>query len=776
VHAILRDKEGNYIGPSINTNWHIFDTTAATVKNGNTLLGEGILEKITNSDTTGFSAEDVTFNLQDTSTLIILPYHYIDLKIYVKNPYDSSITSLKMNTNQDTTLYVQGKKSDDRTWEDVNADWFVSQAIKTKLPPPKKENSWFVSPTDSGRGIVYAKLDSLADTLVTIIDVGYATKITIDFITEPDKRIAGGPIEALISVTNDDNMLIPGTWPSKTTFSDLLPNIRTMKNIFTGVTMIPGIIHNKDTTAIKDFKNLIFDDGKATVYFLLYFVPPINILHDIEVECNDSITNNIALSDNKTTILHPGPLAKITIDPGDTLIFREGDSKRFSTTGVDLYNNFRGLVSCDWSLENTLPQKTVKNKSHFLYDPDFDQKAEGYLTAKAVENNTITDRVYIIFDASKAKIISALTQDITGNGYLDAIKIIFNKEVFIPGNSQLGSTSVLYNYQGEKIEFKITGIVPVNKTKNREYLLKFKENKKINAPQTDWLTRLNLDIPDRDVARVLDYKCEDGAGPVIWKVEKLVSDIHDRTKDIVSVTISENFNNMDGSEFLSKGPIPKEVFNVWHVSANDTMEIKNAFDNIRSLTRNDNNIKFTMDNGFNLTAQHYLNLNHIKGYVSDQALNLPNENNQKVPVVIKGNLGIITVGPNPIIPTRHIHNILKREPLRYFDPNIVYNWVKTNGGVMISVNIEGIKEADIFVMVFDGIGNLVYNKHGHVVIEEIFKGNISRDGIIPLCFYWDGINDKDMKTAPGVYRMLIRLKAPLEKKSQEARITVAVGR
>ncbi|MGD9201082.1 MAG: fibro-slime domain-containing protein, partial [Chitinispirillia bacterium] len=50
VHAILRDKEGNYIGPSINTNWHIFDTTAATVKNGNTLLGEGILEKITNSD------------------------------------------------------------------------------------------------------------------------------------------------------------------------------------------------------------------------------------------------------------------------------------------------------------------------------------------------------------------------------------------------------------------------------------------------------------------------------------------------------------------------------------------------------------------------------------------------------------------------------------------------------------------------------------------------------------------------------------------------------
>lgn len=754
VHAILRDKEGNYIGPSTNTEWTSFDLTVASISNGNTLEGEGIITKQKEDDTTDFSAKDLDHNLIDTSTVIIIPFHYVDLKIYVKNPIDVTITSLHMNTNQDTTLYVRGKRSDNGVWEDVNADWHASPSIKTTVPPPPKKNSWYVSPTDSGRGIIYATLNNLADTLETIIEVGPATKISIDFQTEPLQRIAGEPIEALISVRNDDNMLIPGTWPTSTVFNELLSNVKTMKNIFTGEIMVPSVIIDSDTIPLGTTDVLTYIDGQATVFILLYYVPTNNELHDIQVISNDAITNYIPLSDHEKTVLYPGPVARIDIDPEDTLVYNQGDSQLYKTTGVDLYGNYLGLINCDWHLDPQLPPKSISNSSQFYYSPVITDGAEGFLHAQATQNNSVTDSVYLILIAPQITITSAKTQDLSGNGYLDALKLTLAKSVSIPDNTPLGNSSVKAEYNGQTIDYTITGIKKVDGANEKEYFLTFDEEE-TDDPQTDWLPLLDFDIDHPKVAKVFDYKCQDGAGPVIWRVYKTVRDVSDPTKDSVTVTLSEEFMNVDGSNFLSKGPIPEEVLHAYEIdNPNKPDTIKDMFSDIDVLDKKDKNITFFMTNRKVLSENHWLNLKNIGGFIADLKKNIPNDNNQKVRVIVNGNIGPIIIGPNPFTPTLHNHWVIKDKPLTpTLNIKEIINLIQNHGGIMISIQLSGIKEAKIYMQVYDAIGNLVHSKASE---DDVITPEMEEiEGTLTLYFHWDGINERDMKVAPGIYKIKI---------------------
>jgi hypothetical protein len=107
--------------------------TAVSVRNGNTNLGEGVIERKVKEKKVKVFAVDES-GLRDTVDVDLLAYHYTRLRIVVGN--DTSADFLTMNTNQDTTLRAQGLRSTDGVWEDVSARWGNSYNLKITPPAP----------------------------------------------------------------------------------------------------------------------------------------------------------------------------------------------------------------------------------------------------------------------------------------------------------------------------------------------------------------------------------------------------------------------------------------------------------------------------------------------------------------------------------------------------------------------------------------------------------------------------------------------------------------
>ncbi len=788
--AALRDKFGNFCKHSTDTDWDTDDPLIATVTNGNTANGEGVITRQTNDGITIITATDNDYTLSDDVVVKIVPYYYIDIKIYVKNPTDSTITSLNINTNQDTTLYVRGQKSSDSTWEDIRADWHASTAIKTTVPPPANEYSWYVSPTDSGRGYIRATKDSVADTLDVIIEAGPPTKLTLEIYTPDSLCIAGRPIYADLTIKNDDGMLIPGDWTNGSEFTDLLPGIQTMYNVLTVEQMYPSVvIFDNDTVHLNNKKDITFTDGKDTVYFLLYYVPPPNDLHDMQV------TLDCGLTAHDETVLYPGPVAKITIVqgdntefPSDTVVIKFGENQLFKTIGTDLYGNNLGNINCDWVLDDTLPQisTNVTNGSQFYYNPKITANTHGYLTAKVTENNAVTDNIFIKIIAQVAKVLVAKTLDVSGNGYLDGIEITFDKNVTFPGNYDPGTIGVDYN----TTSFKVKAIQPGHGSTNTKFTLILEENQ-TNKPQTDWKPNLSFyeNISD-EVEEITNRECSDGAGPVIWSIIKKIHDIYDNTKDEVDVTISEEFQNEAGSPFDNHDSRPENVFNVWKYENGDTIQIKGMFKDIGMPEKRNKRIIFKMTNGENLNGNHFLNLIRDKGYVADvsPAINIPNENNQKVRVRITGDLGNIEIGPNPLIPNLIFFNDHINDPITFINEDKLYNIIQQNGGVMIVIPLLGIKSMEVAIMVFDAIGNLVFSNQSDgdilkTVVESedqwMLEALQTGTDVVDFPLYWHGVTSNGMRSAPGIYKILVFIDATTvsdEKKKSKHAVTAAVRR
>ena len=73
----------------------------------------------------------------------MLPYFFKELRIVIGD--DTLATSLVMNTNQDTTLKVQGLRSDSMVWVDIEAKWEIKEELGVNPPPP----GWIPPPTGS---------------------------------------------------------------------------------------------------------------------------------------------------------------------------------------------------------------------------------------------------------------------------------------------------------------------------------------------------------------------------------------------------------------------------------------------------------------------------------------------------------------------------------------------------------------------------------------------------------------------------------------------------
>ncbi len=172
VHAILRDKYQNFVGYSQKTAWISLDSAVVTAAEGVKIFGEGrVFRQTVGGETKVIARNRDLPSLFDTVAVVLTDIFYDSLRI-VTAP-ENRIEELLLQTGYDTTLYVEGKRSDNGLWQPVEADWHIAQQLEVAPPPPAQSQSWSFSPERDGSGLLHVSLgSSVRDTIRAIFSPG----------------------------------------------------------------------------------------------------------------------------------------------------------------------------------------------------------------------------------------------------------------------------------------------------------------------------------------------------------------------------------------------------------------------------------------------------------------------------------------------------------------------------------------------------------------------------------------------------------------------------
>jgi len=184
VYAVLQDQFNNYVGFSNPTTWSSHDIAQATVAIGTyPAIGQGTITRQADQGQTYVVAKDAGTGFVDTVQVILSKITYNALRIVVRD--STKIPSLNMTIEDDTTLRVQGQRSDNNVWEYVPAAWSVRSvtgnlANATTIPAPSSAQSWLVVPKDTATGYVKVTLGTAKpDSLPVVFTIGIARSIKL---------------------------------------------------------------------------------------------------------------------------------------------------------------------------------------------------------------------------------------------------------------------------------------------------------------------------------------------------------------------------------------------------------------------------------------------------------------------------------------------------------------------------------------------------------------------------------------------------------------------
>jgi archaellum component FlaG (FlaF/FlaG flagellin family) len=808
AYAILRDSLGNWVRPAKQALWSSDSLQVVSIA---PILGSpgsdtGTITKgVLPEGTTKIHAEQtvpVSLKLRGTSTVITTNFDIDSLRIVRIHGSDTAdIEFLTMSQNDDTTLHVLGERSDTHKWIPVQANWLIDPAGIAFPSPPQKSISWEFSPLLPGTGVIVTTYTGKVDTVRFVFTVGKVLRATFRIVTPDSSLIAGKPILGEVAIYNKDG-LVPGFWKypkdvngnggiSEAQYSDILDNgLVHPWYIPAAITDYPdsSSFSNAGGLYMTSVKQTYFN-GFDTLTFYLYNAPPDKKPHKMTVALDD-----VSASTNPF-ILKPGPLDTIfmlidgkIVSPRDTQ-FLTVKSNPFiiKAKGYDEFGNFLPEEKFKWKNDSSLIDFSINAQSDQIYfDPGKATTSQlGKVIVSGVSYPNITNHLVIVIKGPKSILSIAKTRDYNGNGLLDAIELSFDRPFVLPvninTNTNFGKITVV-NSSPYFDKFKVTKIESEPLDAKTFYLrLSETDSKILNLPQSSWTPTLTVEDPifSDSIETIKNVVCADGAAPVIWTVTKNVVDITNPKKDVVTVKLSEKFFNANSSSFISAAPKPEKVFYVWVLKNNgkDTVpDSDSLFSFIQNFDRQENDFAvFTMSNGKELNSNNLLNLQE-GDLVADNVKNTPIKNNQKVPVVVVGNIGQITIAPVPIIPTKitlNTTNGLETHPV-----NTIFNHVLINGGCLIVVNINIGKNAELtgVMIIFDAAGNPVYKRAstGNLLKPE----DLVKTGIIPIGFSWNGITDSRMKAAPGVYKVVMHLKYKDDNTSKPINLakTVAVGR
>jgi len=789
VYAMLRDAFGNWVAYSQITAWTSGDPTVATATGGVAIQGEGIVTRATDSGATWVSALNTepayaTLHLADTIKVIMANIFYRALRIVVRD--STQIDTLSMNTNQDTTLKVQGLRSDNGKWEYVSAQWTMQTGLSTDPMPPGQAANWTFSPVTPGKGWIRVSMandSTKADSVRAIFAPGPPTKTDITIITPPDQLIAGDTIRALVRIQNLDG-LVPGTWcydgATGAVYQDGLGN-GGGKRPPPVVIGDSGAVTLNQAPSTTNTTDECFQNGIDTIKFVLYYAPyKSDTSHQIFVNLGGLTANTAPFT------LLPGALDSLALEdvngvhqPDTITLHYPNGSRTVVAVGYDRFGNKIGPENSTWTTSNSLhPVQGGTGVSRIFYETSGVTKSEnGWLMATAAGG--VKDSMYVLIVGPGATLVSAVTKDADGNGLLDEIVLTYDRKVTLPTDPAFLSTIYIVDSLHGNTVFTVDSIGGGLGRTDSVFTLYLKEVAD-GKPQTAWTPHITV-AGVTGANDFVNFPTKDGAGPVIWTVTKTISNPENRKQDVVVVTFSEPITGPGGSPFAWSKVKPSDVLAVYRKDPSGTGydTIYMALDSIVSFAElvNDSTIKFTMANGVDLTTNDFMNIKIQAGQIFDTKGNAPVSDNRKAQVQVVGALPprIIAV-PNPSGPT-FVHEapgVLKFQ----HNPN-ARDWVRLeHAGTVITFQITPLTSAGETVegnlIIYDAVGNLVASAHTDNALTYD-PSKTSDSSAYAYDIYWNGSNGQGLKVAPGVYRAVIFLSYTSPAKSEKKKLWGIVG-
>lgn len=786
VYAIIRDSLGNYVDYSTRTDWESNDTDYVKATEGIANIGEGKIENVIdfsliNDDeaNTFVIAQSREYpGLIDTVHIKLLSIYFKALRIV--NSDNNVLSSLRMSTNDDTTLYVQGLRSDRDEWMNIQASWITSPGIQTTPPASEFAQSWDFSPTvpDTGLVIVTLNTDStVPDTLPVFFERGAPLYADVEILTPADQLVAGDTITAVIRVRNRDG-LVPGSYCDSTLYEDILPTSGpndTAKIIVDGT---EGNLNQQGSE--EEWLYQCFDGGIDTVKMVLYHAPlnsaighriyvDIGSIQGIsqEFDLRPAALDTLILTNNEWT----------PIDTDDTLIAPNEHFYAYAA-GYDQYGNRIGFIPSNWSVvpdpDEEFPLEDINEvrQTRLYYSTagvNYDQ--HGTIEVVATDYPGISTRVDLTIISPPASIVAAWVRDANGNGYLDQVTVRFTKMVSFEEDYDV--SQILVNYEHHNIP--VDSILEGTEVRAQQFTLLLKENQ-TDDPQTNWTPTLNIRGAE-DADTLVEATCADSAGPVIWKVTKQIVELEDRGQDIVMVTFSEDIQQVDVNE------LPADVFYVWERNDDSTFRLLGSFldgigedGGVGFLTVSSSRyLKFAMTNRNDLTTDHYLSLvvdtsgsaptSIVADLVGGNG-NMPEVDNQKVQVYVEPfKPKEMKSVPNPTTPSA------MRIPLSVEYDGTARDRVRIEGaGTVLSFPVIDFPDTRDYVVdgvlkIYDVVGNLVARAEAENILGAFQKpdekpkipNDLQDSGIFNYDIYWSGHNDHGMPVSPGVYRAVLIL-------------------
>lgn len=792
--AVLRDSMGNFVRFSTNTTWGVVNNdTAVSVRNGNTNLGEGVIErKVKEKKVKVFAVDEI--GLRDSVDVELLAYHYTRLRIVVGN--DTSAEFLSMNTNQDTILRAQGLRSTDGIWEDVSARWGNSYNLKITPSAPGASTIWKFSPSDTGHGKIHISLDNdtvaRPDTLDVEFTPGPPTSVELKIITPDEKLIAGEPIQIVVTIYNKDGK-VPGTYcfdPANGT------GVQYTDPIGDGGKPRPYMLVNGDTIWLSETGKHCFNGGVDTITTYLFNAPfGKDSLHQIQ------FTSGGLKGETPHFKLLPGPLSSLALErqnfqplPDTIDLSYPKDQIIIYAVGYDKYGNRLGYQRSNWSTDSTLhPIDGGINTEGIYYDASSVTDNEyGHIIAVPSDTSikNISAQKFVVIHGPLAMIKDAVTRDLDGDGYLDHIELYFSKPITLT-EEMLSRIEIQY---GDLNQFTIKRIVNDSDSMDSVWVLELNENE-TDVPQTNWTPKISLsNLTGYGIGNVTDFESTDGAGPVIWRVTKQRSTLSTRNEDEIIIEFSEPVWQ-SGARNLSTSDTPSVIFYVWQ--GNDSTgytRIDSFLINIDGFTFiSDEVVKFKTTNGVDLTSRHLINIrtsldqsgsvySFVKDKTGDGLGNFPVVNNRKVRVVVVGPVPKrVDPVPNPSKPSaKHVppgvfH--IKHEPQ-------AREWVfHEKSGVIFAIPLvipdEKETKVRIRIKIYDAVGNMVQSGVQDDILKSLRpSGDKDSLTLYDADIYWNGYSKKKMPVAPGVYQVVIYREyygSQVAKEYGDARMIAKVG-
>ncbi len=790
VQAVLRDQYGNFVALSNPTTWSSSAAEVVTAEPSTITSSTGRINRIASEGEATVTATHQS-GLSGTIQVKVLSYTYTELKIYFNNDTSDIRESFTINTNQTMKLYAMGLKSTgENEWEPVAVDWQVSDNLRRIVTEQSGVQNWTADPTDTASGWIRITMrddeNTTPDTVQAVFTVGPPRLVTIDVTAPVNERKAGQPITTRVTISNEDG-LVPGTWCGQALFGDLVEQKVVVDTSGDGIadTLTAGVVIDGEFIPLDQATELCFTGGSTEIDLILYTVPEDNPRHTVRITFTDTQSGNPdPMTDNTNLNLLAGKLDSLAIvsliDPliefaNDTISLSSNGGATIRLVGYDKYGNFIGPVKGVWSTTGEIDSvQSGTDQFQIWYSVgEITYRKVGAITVHKPEDESVSDEITIILRPRGARLKEAITLDNDGDGILDNMRLVFDKNITISPDENLNERFSI-KLPDNAGEFYIDSLVR-DSSNDSSYMVAITYSGKSEPNQTGWTPYVSV----KDLDEVEDTEtpviATDGAAPVIWSVIKYADGSGDRTKDKVVIKFSEPVakpgyspGNTESFDYSIK---PSDILLVWSPEGGSMVADSTFFDGIGIFTdllktNNDvTEVTLIMKNGNNLTAQHKISFKGNSGKIIDsKGINVPKSENRLAPVSIMGATGKITVGPNPMSPTFFTPPNYEEGVLTARHSYQVLEDAKSNGGAAILVphtfSSDSIAEDRItgVLLIFDAIGNLVHTQENqdNVLSDDLRASRDDSESTV-LGFYWNGTTDRRQKAAPGVYRVIVHL-------------------